>query len=111
MSDNITSSDCWKQGFAQLTNKQRQVLHDFGVNNRNTIEVEIKTIQSLKDGCTKNLCPGDRDKKPILTRARIHGILKKIEKYVVIGDIAVQQNPDIVALVWAGLRFSLQVCE
>ncbi|KAL0631347.1 hypothetical protein Q9L58_009793 [Maublancomyces gigas] len=32
-----------------------------------------------------------------------------MEKYVIIGDIAIQHNPDIIALVWAGVRFCLQV--
>lgn len=37
-------------------------------------------------------------------------MLKKLEKYVVIGDVALQHDPHIVALVWAGVRFCLQVC-
>lgn len=101
-------SICWKKALDGLTDKQRQVLNDSGIMDTSLfkIETEIETIQGMKAGCTDHLTGG---KKPIITRARIHGILKKMEKYVIIGDIAIQQNPDIVALVWAGVRFCLQV--
>lgn len=94
---------------AELTDEQREVLETFGINNRQTFEAEIETLQRLKDGCSNYLTPGTKDKKPIINRVRIHNILKKMEKYAVIGDIALQHNPNIVALVWAGLRFCLQV--
>lgn len=91
-----------------MTHEQREVLKDFGIDNTKSIKLEIETIKLLKDSCTKNLTD---DKKPIITRARIHNILKKMQKYVVIADIAIQHNPDIIALVWAGVRFCLKVTE
>lgn len=100
---------CWENALRELTDKQRDTLKAFGVENTNSLEVEIATLQSLGDGCTTYLSLG-KDNKPIMTRATIHKILKKMEKYAVIGDIALQQNPNIVALVWAGVRFCLQVC-
>lgn len=102
-------SQSWEKAFEQLTNIEREILKKFGINNTKSLTLEIETIERLKDGCTKNLTPGVGDKKPIITRARIHNILKKMQKYVIIGDIAIQQNPDIIALVWAGVRFCLKV--
>lgn len=98
----------WENAFGKLTHEQREVLKDFGIDNTKSITLEIETIKLLKDGCTKNLTD---DKKPTMTRARIHNILKKMQKYVVIVDIAIQHNPDIIALVWAGVRFCLKVTE
>lgn len=102
----LAARTCWEKALGELTDQQRQILATFGIQNTKAFEAEIGTLQRLKDGCTNNLSPG---KNPILTRVRIHSILKKMEKYVVIGDIAIQQNPNIVALVWAGVRFCLQV--
>lgn len=99
---------CWEKALCELTDKQRDTLKAFGIENTNSLEVEIAALQSLKDGCTTYLSPG-KDNKPIMTRATIHKILKKMEKYAVIGNIALQHNPNIVALVWAGVRFCLQV--
>jgi hypothetical protein len=40
---------------------------------------------------------------------RIERFLKIVEKYMTIVDVAIQYNPDITALVWAGVRFMIQV--
>lgn len=109
ISGKIVPQTCWEKAVDELTDKQRKTLETFRIGNIKTFEAEIKTLRSLKDGCTNNLSPGPTDKKPIMTRVRIHNILKKMEKYAIIGDIAIQQNPNIVALVWAGVRFCLQV--
>lgn len=36
-------------------------------------------------------------------------LLKQLNKYALIGDIAIQYHPNVVALVWAGFRLLLQV--
>lgn len=108
----ISVPTLWENALGQLLNGQRKILHDFGIQNPSTIEVEIGTIRELRDSTTSlALSRGTEDKKPTLTRARIHSILRKLEKYMIIGDIALQQNPNIVSLVWAGVRFCLQVCQ
>lgn len=100
----------WEDALRRLNDGQRKILHDFGIKNPGNIEVEIGTIQDLKDGTNSSaVSRGRDDKKPILTRVRIHSILRRMEKYMIIGDIALQKNPNIVALVWAGVRFCLQV--
>ena len=40
---------------------------------------------------------------------RMRKILKSLDKYSTIVDVAIQHHPDITALVWAGFRFILQV--
>jgi hypothetical protein len=40
---------------------------------------------------------------------RIKKILKIIEQYMIIVDVAIQNQPDITALVWAGVRLMIQV--
>ncbi|KAI5853280.1 hypothetical protein DFP73DRAFT_535869 [Morchella snyderi] len=39
----------------------------------------------------------------------VEKVIFQLEKYAKIGDVAIQHNPDVVALVWAGFRFLLQV--
>lgn len=91
-----------------LTDKQRQVLKNFGIDNTTSIKDEIVTIERLKDGSANPLAS---NKGPIVTRVRIHNILKKIHKYVIIGDIVVQHDPAIVSPIWAGVRFCLMATE
>ena len=54
---------------------------------------------------------GGREWESFLTRGRVYNILRKIEKFVKFGDIAIQHHPDVVALVWASVRMLLQVCD
>lgn len=44
------------------------------------------------------------------TRGRIKDFLKVFKNYAIIVDTAVQHSPKITALVWAGVRATLQVC-
>lgn len=39
----------------------------------------------------------------------VEKVVFQLERYAQIGDVAIQHNPDVVALVWAGFRFLLQV--
>lgn len=100
----------WENALNQLDDEQRKTLNEFGIKNTNSIKTELETIRSIRDGTSSStLSPGKVEKKPTITRARVHNILRKMEKYMIIGDIALQQNPNIVCLVWAGVRFCLQV--
>jgi hypothetical protein len=49
------------------------------------------------------------DKRQRYQRKRFHKIVKGLDTYARIVDVAIQHNPDITALVWAGARFLLQV--
>ena len=44
-----------------------------------------------------------------IKRGKVHSILNTVDHYAKIGDLAMQHNPEIVALVWAALRMTLQV--
>ncbi|RPB13463.1 hypothetical protein P167DRAFT_605061 [Morchella conica CCBAS932] len=39
----------------------------------------------------------------------VEKVIFQLERYAQIGDVAIQHNPDVVALVWAGFRFLLQI--
>lgn len=47
--------------------------------------------------------------KEIFLQKTLGRILKKVQMFVQFGDIALQQNPDTTALVWAAFRMMLQV--
>ena len=49
--------------------------------------------------------------KTTIIIGRLKEMLKMFDKYAVIVDTAIQSNPQITALVWAGVRLVLQVCN
>jgi len=52
----------------------------------------------------------DRDGNEVVWVERLGKVLKSVNKYATIVDIAIQHHPDITSLVWAGARTMLQVC-
>ena len=90
-----------------LSLDHQRVLARFDPQNRNPANIfttEIDNIRGLLD-----TCDGGPDNKTFMTRSKFHSILKKVDKYVKIGDLAMQHHPEIVALIWATLRMALQV--
>jgi hypothetical protein len=45
----------------------------------------------------------------VVVREKLDRIVKALDTYAKIVDVAIQHNPEITALVWAGARFLLQV--
>ena len=102
--------------FGDLSDPQKAVLQSYGLGNdtggdpSERFKQELQKIRRLGNQCSnepKEVGNG----KPFLTRGRVYNILRKIEKFAKIGDIAIQHHPDVVALVWASLRMLLQVCD
>lgn len=52
-----------------------------------------------------------QNKKQLSHRKKYHKIVKGLDTYAGIVDVAIQHSPAITALVWAGARFLLQICE
>ena len=74
------------------------------------IKEQISLIRKARDGLTnKQLTIQRSDGRVIIVREKINSVLKVMDKYMAIGDIAIQHNPTITALVWAGVRLGLQV--
>jgi hypothetical protein len=42
---------------------------------------------------------------------KLDKVLQYVERYCKIIDVAIQHQPDITALVWAGMRTCIQVCQ
>ena len=47
--------------------------------------------------------------KAIVVVERLGTVLKTMNKYATIVDVAIQHSPEVTALVWAGIRVILQV--
>lgn len=68
----------------------------------NSLIDEVERLTANKERLKYTNANGD----DVFVADKIFGQLKK---YAKIGDIALQHNPDVVALVWAGFRFLLDV--
>ncbi|KAF8417722.1 hypothetical protein EV426DRAFT_356957 [Tirmania nivea] len=71
-----------------------------------TIE-EIKKEQ--KSWQEKKVYYNDRHGKQVSVEERMRKIVRSVESCVKIVDVAIQHRPEILALVWAGVRFILMM--
>ena len=106
-----------EQAFDELSAPQKLVLQGYGLGTDTAngdpserFQRQLRKIRELGDQCSNE--PKEVENgKPFLTRGRVYNILRKIEKFVKFGDIAIQHHPNVVALVWAGVRMLVQVCD
>ena len=75
----------------------------------NMKDVVNALIMSQEDDMKKKWNYTWRGKKIIVVE-RLGKILKNVEKYTKVVDIAIQSNPQVSALVWAGIWAILRVC-
>jgi hypothetical protein len=84
-------------------------------NEKKELELMIKSTEAMSsaretiDVVRKQLEEGRLLKKLGVNNKTIEKVLKIVEKYMGIVDVAIQHHPDITALVWAGVRFIIQV--
>jgi hypothetical protein len=83
------------------------------VNRNSEIIVKLEDYKLLVKDELKAIKLSLEEKQPTqilgVESQRIEKILKMIDKYMIIVDVAIQQSPDITALVWAGVRLTVQV--
>lgn len=91
----------------RLSEKESRVLDS------STTNSVASVIDAAKDGQKaakeKQWSYIDKHGKKIHVAERFGRILKALERYASVVDVAIQHHPDTVALVWGALRFMLQV--
>lgn len=97
----------WDNARAQLPEKIQEGLGSVDQCDINLVKSLIETIQEQKEAC-------DEKRWSYVNTAGqkvfyLETLIEQLNKYALIGDIAIQHNPDIVALAWSGFRFLLQV--
>jgi hypothetical protein len=72
-------------------------------------EEAMSSVRGTTDIVRKQLEEWKLGKNLGIENKTIEKVLKIVEKYFVIVDVAIQHHPDIIALVWAGVRLIIQV--
>ncbi|RPB08085.1 hypothetical protein P167DRAFT_578659 [Morchella conica CCBAS932] len=97
----------WDNARVQLPEKIQEKLCSVDQCDINLVKFLIETIQVQKEAC-------DEKRWSYVNTAGqkvfyFESLIEQLNKYALIGDIAIQHNPDIVVLAWSGFRFLLQV--
>ena len=75
------------------------------------IEAVVKALNTLQEDDKKKRWSYTWRGKKIIVVEQFGKILKSVEKYSKIVDTAVQSNPQVSALVWAGIQAIMRVCS
>lgn len=103
------ADDLWQKALKTLDDETRASL-DF---NRNTkLDILKKTLKTAGD--QKQICLTKRWKfkkggEEVVVRDVLEKIVRWVEYFKVVGDVAVQYDPIHASLPWAGVRFLLKV--
>ena len=113
-----TSEALWEEAVEALKDKERKAWDSYLVSQsqaqagRPYIVEQIELIREARDNLTdKQMVIQRSDGRVIIVREKINSVLKVMDKYVAIGNVAIQHSPKITALVWAGIRLGLQASE
>ena len=74
------------------------------------IQAIVEQLGTLQEANKKNRRSITWFGKEIIVMEHVGKILKIVDSYSKVVDIAVQSNPQVSALVWAGIRAIMQVC-
>ena len=106
----------WEEAVEGLDEEERKAWDSYSASQnqaqagRRSMDEQVNLIREARDNLTaKRLTIQRSDGRVIIVREKINSVLKVMDKYMAIGDIAIQHSPRITALVWAGVRLGLQV--
>ena len=112
------SETLWEKAIEALKEEERKAWGSYPASQtqaqagRQSIDEQIELIREARDNLAdKQMTIQRSDGRVIIVREKINSVLKVMDKYMAIGNIAIQHNPRITALVWAGVRLGLQVSE
>ena len=107
------SEDLWASAAATLSVEDRQTLQiATNQDKRKVVEDLLELTERSRDDCSKKRLklkiPGKKGETIVL--GDLYGkVVKWIQKFIAVGDTAVQFDPVHAALPWAAVRFILQV--
>ena len=100
----------WTTGYdlalKRLSDAQRKQLEDY---NDGSIAAVTEAAKVVKEEAYANRWKPEWKGRAMVVVEQMEKILRKVDKYACIVDIAIQHSPEITALVWGGVRFLLMV--
>ncbi|KAI5839403.1 hypothetical protein DFP73DRAFT_211540 [Morchella snyderi] len=101
------ASPLWEEAFRKMREQNEGRQGDDEMPPKGSlVDNIIKDLKERKEQCDDKRWFIIKDDRKVFI---VDTLLLQLDKYAAIGDIALQHNPDIVALVWAGFRGLLQV--
>lgn len=105
----MISTDLWQNALAGLDKELRSSLDFSKASKHEILRKTLQTAEEKKQLCLSKRWKFERRGKEIVLRDVFEKIIKWVERFKAVGDVAVQYDPGHASLAWAGVRFLLQV--
>jgi hypothetical protein len=109
-SHNRRSENLWDKALEALSDSDKKQIN-FGQHDKGAIlKSLLEVVEEKKRVCTDNLWKyKKRNGEVVLLRDILEKVVRWVDKFREVGDVAVQYDPAHAVLPWAGVRFFLQV--
>lgn len=107
--DEAQPRDLWQTALATLDDELRSKLDFKKFAKQDVVRRALKTAEEKKQICLKKRWRFERHGKQVVVRDVLEKIIKWLDAFKAVGDVAVQYNPSHASLPWAAVRFLLQV--
>ena len=108
MSSTSPTTTPWKEGYEALPQAAKD---DLAVDESGNLrDIEKLVIQARDNAQDKRLTVKTKSKKIFVVRDAFAKVAKWIERFIQVGDIAMQYDAGHAALPWAAVRFILKAC-
>ena len=105
----IQPVDLWQKALATLDDDLKACLDFKNSTKRDILEKTLKTAEEKRQLCLRKRWKFKRNGKEVVVRDVLEKIIKWLDHFKAIGDLAAQYDPAHAALPWAGVRFLLKV--
>ena len=104
--------DLWSEAAEQLKEKDRETLHELQSTHVSPQDL-LTSVAEQKEKCESKQWELKRrkGKEPIILRHVFGRIIEWLQKFIQVGDVAVQYDPGHATLPWAAFRFLLVVYD
>ncbi|KAL8925651.1 MAG: hypothetical protein Q9208_003334 [Pyrenodesmia sp. 3 TL-2023] len=105
----VQRTDLWQKALATLDDDFKAKLDFKNSTKRDILEKTLKTAEEKKQICLKRRWKLKVNGKEIIIRDVLEKLIRWLDHFKAIGDVAVQYDQAHAALPWAGVRFLLKV--
>lgn len=104
------TENLWNKALAALSDEDRQQVDFNQLGKRATLEELLSVIEERRQFCIQRRWKfKKRSGEVVFVRDILEKMVKSVNKFKEIGDVAVQYDPSHAALPWVGVRMVLQV--
>lgn len=103
--------DLWAKAVASLSDEDRQNIDSSRTDKLAILNDLLATVEAKKKICIEKRWKYKTKDGEVVIRDKLEKVVKWVDKFKGVGDVAVQYDPAHASLAWAGVRFVLQVLK